>query len=466
MKIGLIFPNKDRRYKTMHLGMAYLVSWARMHHNDLTFTMLDTRVATAKETRAFFREEFDLVGMTVFCPVYFEVKKLFERIRLLHPETPIVLGGPYVTTIQEEIFEETPADFAVYGEGEITFSQLIDHLKGKQKPEEIDGLMYKSPAGKIIKNKSRKHLADLDAVPLPAYDIYPMERYPLHRIVSSRGCPYQCAFCNSSSISGTGWRKRSAENIVEEIEYLIENYGKKILVFSDNSFNIDMKRVEAFCDLLIQKKIKILWSASIRADIITLPLAEKMKMSGCYNVAVGIESANNDVLKHINKKSTIEEIEKGISIFKQAGIEVLGQLVIGSPHDTPETVNESMDWAKQSECDFVNFYSVLPFKGTPQWDYVKEQGHFFTDKIHHFHTVNPRIVFETPEFTYQQRLQAIRRATKEGFYSNQDKKNWWFDVAKETSRKIQNLLPEQTGEQIYMILKSIYKMKIVKKHNI
>jgi hypothetical protein len=109
---------------------------------------------------------------------------------------------------------------------------------------------------------------------------------------------------------------------------------------------------------------------------------------------------------------------------------------------------------------------VLPFKGTPQWDYVKEQGHFFTDKIHHFHTVNPRIVFETPEFTYQQRLQAIRRATKEGFYSNQDKKNWWFDVAKETSRKIQNLLPEQTGEQIYMILKSIYKMKIVKKHNI
>lgn len=466
MKIGLIFPNKDRRYKTMHLGLGYLVAWARLHHDDLSFKLLDTRVATKKETNAFFREDFDLVGLTVFCPVYFEVKALFDRIRSQHPTTPIVLGGPYVSTIGEEIFEETPADFAVYGEGEITFSELIHHLKGNQKIEEIDGLMYKSPEGKVVINKPRQQMKNLDAVPLPAYDIFPMDRYPLHRIVSSRGCPYQCAFCNSSSIWEANWRKRSAQNIVEEIEYLIKNFGKKIFIFGDNSFNIDMKRVEEFCDLLIQKNIKILWSASIRADIITQPLAHKMKEAGCYNVAVGIESANNEVLKKMDKRSTIEEIEKGIGIFKKAGIEVLGQFVIGSPHDTLQTVNESMDWAKKSACDFVNFYSVLPFKGTPQWDYVKDHGHFFTETIHHFHTVNPRIVFDTPEFSYAERLQAIRRATKEGFYSNQDKKNWWFDVAKGTSRKMQNMLPEETGEKVYMILKSIYKMKIVKKHNV
>jgi radical SAM superfamily enzyme YgiQ (UPF0313 family) len=168
----------------------------------------------------------------------------------------------------------------------------------------------------------------------------------------------------------------------------------------------------------------------------------------------------------MNKQTSIREIEQGINIFKDAGIEVLGQFVIGSPHDTLETVTESIEWAKQSSCDFVNFYAVLPFKGTPQWDYVKKEGRFFTDCIHDFHTIDPRIVFETPEFPYDDRLAAIKLAKEAGFYSNQDKKNWWFDVAKETSRKMQNMLPEKTGEQLYMLLKSIYSLKLVKKHNV
>lgn len=466
MKIGFIFPNKDRRYKTVHLGIGYLAAYARQHHADLEFQVLDTRVATSKETDQFFNTAFDLIGITVYSPVYFEVKQIFDRIKQTDPDVPICLGGPYVTTIKDGIFEKTPADFAVYGEGEITFSELLFHLKGEKEIETIDGLMYKSETGKIITNPPRKHIKDLLELPLPAYDLFPMKRYPLHRMVTSRGCPYSCAFCNSTSIWTGSWRKRSPENMLAEIEYLIENFGKKIFVFGDNSFNIDMDRVEKFCDLLIAKDLKILWSASIRADKITQPLANKMRQAGCYNVAIGIESANNDILAIMNKQSTIEDITEGIKIFKKAGIEVLGQFVIGSPHDTLETVVESIDYAKNSECDFVNFYTVLPFKGTPQWDYVSEHGRFFTEVIHDFHSINPRIVFETPEFSYDDRLKAIKIAKKEGFYSNQDKKNWWFDVAKESSRKMQELLPEELGERIYLLMKSIYRMKIVKKNNI
>ncbi|MCD4745721.1 MAG: hypothetical protein K8R58_05430, partial [Bacteroidales bacterium] len=128
-------------------------------------------------------------------------------------------------------------------------------------------------------------------------------------------------------------------------------------------------------------------------------------------------------------------------------------------------VKESLDYAKNSECDYINFYTILPFRGTPQWDFVLENGEFVTKEIHEFHSINPRIVFETPEFSYNERLEAIKIARKEGFYSNQDKKNWWFDVAKETSRKTQNLLPESIGKRLYMVLKSIYRIKIVKKHN-
>lgn len=466
MNIGFIFPNKDRRYKTVHLGLAYLAAYARQYHPDLKFTLLDTRVATRKETSAFFKTNFDLVGITVYSPVYYEVIAVFDKWKKGHPDTPVVLGGPYVTTIMEEIFDKTPAEFAVYGEGEITFSELIDHLKGNSALTGIHGLMYKTREGNVIKNPPREYIRNLSDIPLPAYDILPMDRYPLHRMVTSRGCPYACAWCNSSSIWNKTYRAREPQRVVAEIEYLVKNYGKKIFVFGDNTFNVSLSRVEAICDLLIRKNIKILWSVSVRADNMTQPIADKMKAAGCYNVAIGIESANNSLLQKMNKGTTIEKVIEGVRMLKKAGIEVLSQYVIGSPGETLETVKESIAFAKTSECDYANFYTVLPFKGTEQWDWVEKHGKFFAAHIHDFHTINPRIVFETPEFPYSDRLKAIQLVDKEGFYSNRDKKSFFFDHAKAISEKIQQLLPDAAGQRIYMMLKSIYKMKFIKKHNI
>lgn len=465
MNIGLIFPNKDRRYKTVHLGLAYLAAYAREHHHDLNFQVLDTRVATSKETKKFFTTTFDLVGITVFSPVYYEVISIFNKLKKFNPASPVCLGGPYVTTIMEDIFRKTPAEFAVYGEGEITFSELISHLKGTKALEEIEGLMYKGEQKEIVKNPPRPYMSDLNLIPMPAYDLFPMERYPLHRMVTSRGCPYTCAWCNSSSIWNHSYRSRSPENTIEEIEFLLKTYGKKIFVFGDNSFNINMKRVDKFCDQLLIKNIKILWSVSLRSDIMTQELAYKMKEAGCYNVAIGIESANNEILSHISKAITIEAISAGISMLKNAGIEIMSQYVIGSPYETLETVKQSVEYARHSGCDYTNFYTVLPFKGTAQWDYVEKHGTFYTKEIHDFHSINPRIVFETPEFPYKDRLEAIRLVKKNGFYSNKDKKSRMFDMAKETSEKIQRLLPEAAGEKLFLILKSIYKLRIVKKNN-
>ena len=121
LNIGLIFPNKDRRYKTVHLGLAYLAAYAREQHDDLSFQVLDTRVATSKETKKFFNSSFDLIGITVFSPVYYEVIDIFNKVKKANGKVPVCLGGPYVTTIKEDIFKKTPAEFAVYGEGEHNF---------------------------------------------------------------------------------------------------------------------------------------------------------------------------------------------------------------------------------------------------------------------------------------------------------------------------------------------------------
>lgn len=466
MNIGLIFPNKDRRYRTVHLGLAYIAAFARIHHKNLSFKVLDTRVAGRKETKEFFDSRFDLVGITVFSPVYYEVRSIFQRLKQNDSQVPVCLGGPYVTTIMQEIFIETPAEYAVYGEGEYTFSQLLSYLKRETRIESIDGLMYRNHSDEIITNRPRKRINDLDQLPVPAYEIFPMNKYPLHRLVTSRGCQYSCSWCNSSSIWKNEHYFMSPQKMISEAEYLLTNYGKKTIVFGDNTFNADLKRLDSFCDRILERNLKIFWSASVRADNMTPEIARKMKRAGCYNVSVGIESANNRILEKIGKKTTIEKITKGIRMLKDAGIEILAQYVIGSPFDTLATVKESVNYARSAGCDYTNFYTVLPFKGTDQWNYIKEHGTLYTERIHDFHTIKPRIVFETPEFSYKERLKAIKLVRKKGFYSNKDKKSIWFDIAKESSRMIRNIFPEKQGEKIFLFLKSVYRMRFVKKNNL
>jgi len=461
LRVGLIFPNKDKKDKTIHVGLGYIVSYARLKHSDIEFSLLDTRVATKKETRKFFKSDFDLIGITVLSPVYHEVIEIFRLIRSIKPNTPICLGGAYVTTIMEDVFDDTPADFAVYGEGEITFSHLLSYLKGKLPIEQINGIMYKK-GEKIITNPPQEQIRDLDSIPYPAYELFKMNRYPVHRIVTSRGCPYKCVFCNSSSIWLGKWRKREPEKVVEEIEYLINNYKKKTFIFNDNSFNVDLKRVESFCNKILQRKLKFLWSTPVRVEIITSEIAQLMQKSGCYNVGIGIESANNSILERMQKKNTIEAVQKGIRIFKDAGIEVLGQFVIGSPGDTLETVKESIEFAKKSELDFVMFYSILPFKTTAQWDYVLKNGQLYSKKIHEFHTTKPRIVFETSEFPYADRLKAINLAKKEGFYSDSNNRNVFFDFGKDLASKIQQVLPYKISRKLYITMKNMYRKRIWK----
>jgi radical SAM superfamily enzyme YgiQ (UPF0313 family) len=459
LSIGLIFPNRSRKDKTVHLGLGYLASYARSQHSDLSIKILDTRVATKKEVRSFFEQKWDLFGITVLSPVYQEVIDLVKMLKNDFPGVPVCLGGPYVTTLMEEIFEETPADFAVYGEGEITFSLLISALKGEGSIEKTEGLMYQKN-GMVITNPPREQIKNLEALPMPAYDLFPMDRYPMHRIATSRGCPFKCVFCNSSSIWLGKWRKRPVDDIITEIEYLLSHYKKKIFFFNDNSFNVDLNRVEDFCQALINRKIKIMWTTPVRPELITKPLAELMKKAGCYNVGIGVESANNRILQNINKQNTIENIQRGIRIFKEAGIEVLGQFVIGSPGDTIETVKQSLAFAKDSGLDFVMFYAVVPFKGTNQWDYVQHHGTFFEYKIHRFHNIHPRIVFDTPEFTYQERLEVIDLAKEAGFYSETNNQSRFFDFGKELARISHRFLPDPIFKPAYFFMKKLYRKHI------
>jgi len=460
MDIGLINPNKILKHAAVHLGIGYIASYARANHKDLNIKFLDTRIAKETEINTFLNTKFDLVGITSSSQVFLEAVEIGNKIKNIFPNTPICIGGSHTSTTKEECLDGFPFDYAIYGEGEISFSELIGHLKNKVDISTINGLIYKNASGEIIKNPPREIIKDIDSIPFPAYDLFNMSKYPQHRITTSRGCPFNCVFCNSHSLWTNKWRKRSTENLIEEIKILISKYKRKSFVFNDDSFNIDAKRVINFCDELINQNLNIIWSTSARVDLITPEMAMKMKQSGCYDISIGIESANNEVLKKMNKNTTKEKISNGIKILRNAGIDVMGQFMIGNPGDTLDTIKESIEFAKMSELTGVEFYTALPYKDTLLLKYVKEHGKLLVDvESYKYHTIVPRIIYETPDFSYDDRLKAIELAKENGYYDalSKDKKVWMLDIGRNVAKNMQRMLAGKLGNKIYLWLRNFYR---------
>ena len=461
MKIGLINPNREIKEPAVHLGLGYIAAYASKKHPDLEFRLLDTRVTNSNELANFLSNEFDIIGITATSQTFLEAVEYANTIREKYPKTPIVIGGPHISTVKEEVIEKFPFDYGVYGEGEETFSDLIYFFKREKNLEEINGLIYRNNEDRVIINPIRELIPDLDSIPFPLYNLFNMRLYPQHRMITTRGCPHKCVFCNSHSIWTNKWRKRSAENIIEEIEFLSSNYSMKSFVFNDDSFNIDLVRVERFCDLLIERKTGIIWTTSVRVDRVNETIAQKMKLAGCYNVSIGIESANNEVLKLMYKSNTREKIYDGIQIFRKVGIDVMGQFMIGNPGDTLETIKESIEFAKTSNLNGVEFYTALPYKDTQLWEYATSHGRLLTDKpVWEYHVINPRIVFETPEFPYSDRLQAVELAIENGFYHalSTDKRDYILDFGKGVAKFAQSIFKGKFGNKIYLLLRNIYRL--------
>lgn len=460
MRIGLVNPNREIKEPAMHLGLGYIASYASTQHKDVEFELLDTRVATKAEYAKFFSQQFDFIGITATSQTFLEAWEIAKQFKEQWYSTPIVIGGAHPSTVKGETLGDFPFDYAIYGEGEVTFSELIRFFKGEVEISSIDGVIYRNAEGEAVVNPSRELSSDLDAFPFPKYELFPMNRYPQHRMITSRGCPHRCVFCNSHSIWTNKWRKRSAENILAEIEYLTSHYAPKSFVFNDDSFNMDLARVEKLCDYLVERNTGVIWTASVRVERITETLARKMKAAGCYNVSIGIESANNEVLKRMVKSNTKEKIYDGIQVFRHAGIDVLGQFMIGNPGDTLETVIESIEYAKTSNLNGVEFYTALPYKDTELWDFVSTNGRWLTDRpAYEFHTLNPRIVFDTPDFTLEQREEAVRLAMESGFYHalSTDKPNIILEMGKGTAKLAQRLFKGKVGNRIYLFLRNVYR---------
>jgi radical SAM superfamily enzyme YgiQ (UPF0313 family) len=421
-RVGLVHPStglpSDRN---LPLGIAYVASSLRANNPDLQIRILDVDASYSWETWRFLASRFDMVGISVTTASFRNGIALAEALKKKHPATTVVLGGPYVSLMKEASLSSPAVDMCIYGEGEVAFGELIAALGriGSARDSAlagIDGLIHRSH-GNVVVNPPRAAIVDLDAIPQPALDLFPLARYEGYPVVTSRGCPHGCAFCASVPIWGRRWRPRNPEAVVDEIREVLHRYPPRPIIVEDDSVNIDRERMLRLCDLLAREKLGVpVGLRGVRVDLVDDEVAQRLRQSGCRWVAVGIESGDDVVLAKMGKRVTRDRIQTGIASLRAAGIDVAGQFMIGNPGETISTVEKTLRFAASLGLARSYWGTAVPFPGTELWRYVEAHGRFLvgTDPSLFEHTF-PRIVFETPEFTAEQRLRAVRLVEACGF---------------------------------------------------
>lgn len=325
----------------------------------------------------------DILGISINVVTAHTARIIAQKARELHPNIKLIAGGPHPTIFPKEWLDFF--DIVMVGEGERPFQIIIDLLKkAKPIPGNIPGICI--PGGEII--KSRNH--DVDSLPYPAYDylVPSLQSYSkkartvkanMAPILTSRGCPYGCVFCDKS-VHGQNFRPRSAESVIAEVKWLHDTYGVRQLDILDDNFTFDMERAEKILDGIMQiDQFAINCQNGIRADRITENLVQKMKKAGVFRVGIGIESGKRDTLVKLKKSLNLDDVLKAIKIFRKANITVQGYFIVGFPYETEKDIVDTLRFAKKANPHFANFSNFFPIVGTPIYNELYEKGDLVND---------------------------------------------------------------------------------------
>ena len=305
-----------------------------------------------------------------------EVKKKFS--------IPIILGGAHITSNHAHAMSFPVFDYGVFGEGEITLYELCEALLKDYFLDDVLGIIYRCENSTLKKNKSRPLIEDLDIVPFPAYDLIPdMGKYtpnpsaykmlPVRSLITSRGCPGQCTFCDKN-LFGSKYRKRSAQNVFDEIMFLRKNYGVKEIDFVDDTFLIDKQRAFKLFELLKSAEVFIYWSCKGRINDMDEEMIAFAKKNGCWKIQFGIESGDENILKVIKKNTSNKKVKDVISLCKKYKIETGGYFIVGHPTESLESIDETIKFALTLPLDNIIVTINTPIPGTPQYKEASKYG--------------------------------------------------------------------------------------------
>lgn len=365
------------------LGIMYVASYAE-HHTNFKIQILDMlaeEVGYDELKYEIKKRKPDIIGITTMTFTLIDAMLTAKIIKNINPEIKIVLGGPHVNIFPDETIKHPEIDFLILGEGEITFTEFLKNIDSPTKLRKVPGIVFKHNQ-KVINTGERKLIENLDILPFPARHLTKIEKYssllakrsPITTMMTSRGCPYDCLFCDRPHL-GKRFRARSAKNVVDEMEECAKMGIHEFLLYDDTT-TIDRHRIIDICDLILKNNLDIGWDIRARVDTVDMEMLRSLKRAGCNRIHYGIESANPRILNLLRKRITLQQVEKAIEMTKKVGIETLAYFMIGSPTETREEIMNTIEYAKKLKPDYAHFSITTPFPATPLYYFGIEQEIF------------------------------------------------------------------------------------------
>ncbi len=384
------------------LGIGYLAAF--LEKNDFEVNVIDCQVnypSPKQLADEFAKTEPDVVGLTSATLTYKPALEIVKIVKEVRPSCLTVMGGPHVTVLDEQTMQEPNApDVVARGEGEQTILELAELASGSDLKElnRIDGVTYRNN-GEIVRTKDRQFIENLDDLPHPAYNHFDLRGYKFTGkmylpIITSRGCPFNCAFCLASKMCGRGFRARSPKKVVDELEWLRDSYAADAFAFYDDTFTFDKKRAFDICQEIIDRHVDLPWDCRTRVDQVTVEMLQKMKRANCKLIHYGVESGSQKMLNLMKKGTTVEQNARAIKLTKEAGIGAAISVVVGYPGETPEMLKQTVDFIEKTKPDYVYMCQAIPYPGTEMAEQLNKLGWAMEPDWNHYDEVTP--VFKSP----------------------------------------------------------------------
>ncbi len=413
------FPTYGYATPVMHppLLLAYAAAYIRSRGHEVE--LIDAEVDSISVKDFILKAEHNLPDYTIFETSTASFRNDVEVAREIKERvsSKIVFVGSHVSALPVESMEGNNLDAVIVGEYELSLSEYIE--KG---PNGARGVCYRHQDGKVILNPPRDYLSELDLLPFPARDLIPNYKYfdpvlknPFTFVLSGRGCPYRCTFCNWPQVmTGRKYRLRSAKNIVDELEVLQNEYHLKSFLFNDDTFTANKRHAIAVCDEMMKRGIKLPWACYARADENDREVLEKLKEAGCWMLKVGVESGDQKILDNVNKQYKVRKVMEGINLMRSVGLNVHCTFVFGLPGETVETIEKTIEFSKSLNPDTAQFSTAVPYPGTELHQYLKKQGYLLTEDWEKYMPMQP--IFGYPHLSDKAISSAVKRAYRRYYF--------------------------------------------------
>ena len=443
------------------LGILYLASV--LEQEGIEVSVLDQPAmgySVSETVKWIENKDPDVVGISALASSGHIAGLISREIKEKNPDIVTLIGNHYATYYAERILRTYPSiDIVVRGEAEETIVDLAKHLNSGDDLTQVNGIAFRKE-GKIILTPERSLLKNLDSLPFPNRKLLSAEYHcrianvntspkKFTSIISSRGCNYSCRFCNCAAIARNSWRARSPINTLEELRNL-ESEGYKQLLFVDDNFTLNPKRVIELCRGIRKEKLDIEWIAEGRVDVRSQEMFSEMVAAGLRVMYFGIENANQRLLDYYDKKTTPENSEKAVRAARKAGVDIIvGSFVIGASDETREEIKNTIDFAKRIPIDIPQFNILCAYPGSEIWNESVENGLVDEDKYWETGVNLSNVAPNAVPF------EEIRRMLNKAFSSFVMRPRFLFAQATRTI---------QSSYRLNMVLNNLHQQKKIRKN--